>query len=145
MSDVQVLYEDNHLIAVWKPAGKLTQSAEAGDVSLLEEVRTFLKEKYQKPGNVFVGLLHRLDRPVEGIVLFAKTSKGASRLSEQIRNGEIKKIYYALVEGTPEDTTGTLENMLTWDENKRYAHIDLDSNLPGAKRASLSYKTLSPQ
>jgi len=91
---MQILYEDNHLIAVWKPAGMLTQSAEAGDVSLLEEVRKFLKEKYQKPGNVFVGLLHRLDRPVEGIVLFAKTSKGASRLSEQIRNGELKKIHF---------------------------------------------------
>ena len=88
---LKVLYEDNHLIAVYKPAGVLVQGDATGDQSLMDVVRGYLKEKYAKKGNVFLGLLHRLDRGVEGIVLFAKTSKGASRLSEQFRNHEVKK------------------------------------------------------
>jgi len=96
---LNVLYEDNHLIAVYKPAGVLTQRDKTGDISLVDEVKAYLKEKYQKSGNVFLGLLHRLDRPVSGIVLFAKTSKGASRLSEQFRNHQIEKTYNAIVMG----------------------------------------------
>jgi len=92
-----VHYEDNHLIVVFKPAGLLVQGDITGDRSLMDEVKDYLKEKYNKPGNVFLGLIHRLDRPVSGLVIFAKTSKGASRLSEQIRNHEVKKIYHALV------------------------------------------------
>lgn len=105
---IKVLYEDNHLIVVVKLAGVLSQADKTGDPDMLTEVKKYLKEKYKKQGNVFVGLLHRLDRPVSGIMLFAKTSKGASRLSEQIRNGEVGKIYHALVIGKPKKATETL-------------------------------------
>lgn len=101
MDNLEILYEDNHIIAAVKPAGVLSQGDKTGDVSMLEEVRAYLKKKYHKPGNVFVGLLHRLDRPVSGIMIFAKTSKGASRLSEQFRNREVEKTYHTLVMGQP--------------------------------------------
>ena len=110
--DLKVLYEDNHLIAVFKPAGILVQGDKTGDFCLMDEVKKYLKEKYKKPGNVFLGLLHRLDRPVSGIILFSKTSKGASRLSEQFRNHEIKKEYQALVEGNLKKSKDTLINYL---------------------------------
>jgi 23S rRNA pseudouridine1911/1915/1917 synthase len=115
---LKVLYEDNHLIAVFKPAGVLTQGDRTGDASLMDEVKKYFKEKYKKPGNVFLGLLHRLDRPVCGIVLFAKTSKGASRLSEQFRNGEVEKIYHAVVIGRPKQKKGVLINYLRKDAGK---------------------------
>src|SRR3989338_11663312 len=95
----KVLYEDNHIVAVYKPAGVLTQPDKSREEDLMTAVKKYLKEKYKKSGNVFLGLLHRLDRPVSGIVLFAKTSKGASRLSEQLRNGAVEKIYHAITEG----------------------------------------------
>jgi len=97
--DLQVLYEDNHVIAVFKPAGLLTQGDRDSSTSLLEVTKQFLKKRDAKPGNVFLGLIHRLDRDVAGLVLFAKTSKGASRLSEQFRSREVRKIYRARVEG----------------------------------------------
>lgn len=103
IKDITILYEDNHIIAVEKPSGVLTQGDHTGKVSLFDEVKKYLKEKYNKPGNVFLGLVHRLDKPVSGIVLFAKTSKGASRLSEQFRNREVQKIYYAIVVGKPKE------------------------------------------
>lgn len=109
---MKVLYEDNHLIAVVKPAGVLSQGDKTGDTSIFDEVKKYLKEKYQKSGNVFVGLLHRLDRPVSGIMLFAKTGKGASRLSEQFRNREVEKTYYAIVAGKPKNSKGILINSL---------------------------------
>src|SRR3989339_432789 len=115
---LKVLYEDNHLIAVFKPAGILVQADEGGDKCLMDEVKEYLKEKYKKSGNVFLGLIHRLDRPVSGVVLFAKTSKGASRLSEQFRNHTIEKIYQAEVIGCPKENRGTLVNYLVKDENK---------------------------
>src|SRR3989338_9323531 len=105
---LRVLYEDNHLIAVYKLAGVLVQGDITGDRSLMDEVKEYLKEKYNKPGNVFLGLVHRLDRNVSGIVLFARTSKGASRLSEQFRNREVIKIYHALVEGIIKEKEGML-------------------------------------
>jgi 23S rRNA pseudouridine1911/1915/1917 synthase len=134
--ELNVLYEDNHLIAVEKSAGILVQprlrSAWSGyyggqekEIVLFDEVKKYLKEKYKKPGNVFLGLLHRLDRPVFGIVLFAKTSKGASRLSEQFRNHKIGKIYHAIVAGIPDKKEGTLINYLKKEE----------SPSSGAKRA----------
>lgn len=138
---LEVLYEDNHLIAVWKPAGLLTQGDATGDPNLMDEVKTYLKEAYQKPGNVFLGLLHRLDRPVQGVVLFAKTSKGASRLSAQIRERSIKKIYHALVEGTPPQPSGALIHYLVHDKNTNTAHA-YDTPRPDAQRAELSYRTL---
>src|SRR3989344_9603588 len=103
MINLKVLYEDNHAIAVFKPAGLLSQGDKTGDVSLFDQVKLYIKEKYHKPGNVFLGLVHRLDRPASGIVLFAKTSKGASRLSEHFRNRTIEKTYHALVLGKPKE------------------------------------------
>lgn len=109
---IKVLYEDNHIIAVLKPAGVLTQGDGSGDVSLFDQVKEYLKEKYNKPGNVFLGLVHRLDKPVSGIVLFAKTSKGASRLSEQFRNHTIQKTYHAIVLGKLKNEKGDLKEKI---------------------------------
>ncbi len=142
MENMKILYEDNHLIAVFKPAGMLVQGDETGDECLMDEVKKYLKETYHKPGNVFLGLLHRLDRPVSGIVLFAKTSKGASRLSEQFRNHEVKKIYQALVEGELKKSEETLVNFLIKDEGKNKVKV-FDTNVGGSLRAELSYKTIS--
>jgi len=120
---LKILYEDNHLIAVFKPAGVLVQGDKSGDISLMDEVKKHLKEKYKKPGNVFLGLLHRLDRPVSGIVLFAKTSKGAARLSEQIREREITKIYHAVIAGKIIPPNGVLRNYISKDTKRRIAKI----------------------
>jgi 23S rRNA pseudouridine1911/1915/1917 synthase len=109
---LQVLYEDNHCIAALKPARLLTAGDRTGDVSLLDLVRDYLKQKYRKPGNVFVGPVHRLDRPVSGVVLFARTSKGAARLSEQFREGTVLKMYQAVVEGTVADPHGEFVDWL---------------------------------
>lgn len=133
---LNVLYEDNHLIAVLKPAGILTQSDKTGDISLMDIVKSYLKKKYQKSGNVFLGLLHRLDRPVSGIILFAKTSKGASRLSEQFRNKEIKKTYHAIVINKPEKEKGTLVNYL--EKNKKISPAELSYEIAvSSKKYSL--------
>jgi len=139
--ELKVLYEDNHLIAVFKPAGVLTQGDKTGDVCLMDEVKNYLKEKYKKPGRVFLGLLHRLDRPVSGIVLFAKTSKGASRLSEQIRSHEFKKEYHALVEGKLKNKNGIIKNYLLHDEKTNKAKI-FDTLKDGAQLAELSYEVI---
>jgi 23S rRNA pseudouridine1911/1915/1917 synthase len=112
MSILKVLYEDNHIIAVVKPAGLLTQGDGSGERCLMDDVKDYLKEKYQKPGNVFLGLVHRLDKPVQGIVLFAKTSKGASRLSEQFRNHTIQKTYHAIVLGKPKMNKGEIKEKI---------------------------------
>lgn len=135
---IKALYEDNHLIAVYKPAGILTQGDITGDISLIDEVRKYLKEKYKKPGNVFVGLLHRLDRPVSGVVLFAKTSKGAARLSKQFRNREVKKTYHAIVSGKLEQIGGTIKSFLEKDEKSKKAKIT-----ERGKEATLFYKVIS--
>jgi len=136
---VKVLYEDNHLIAVFKPAGVLVQGDATGDECLMDEVKKYLKEKYKKTGNVFLGLLHRLDRPVSGVVLFAKTSKGASRLSEQIRNHEFKKEYHALVEGKLKNKTGVIKNYLLHDEKTNKSQI-FDAKKGEAQLSELSYE-----
>ncbi|OGH71496.1 MAG: hypothetical protein A2921_01190 [Candidatus Magasanikbacteria bacterium RIFCSPLOWO2_01_FULL_43_20b] len=138
---MEVLYEDNHLIAVFKPAGVLVQGDETGDKCLMDEVKEHLKEKYKKPGNVFLGLLHRLDRPVSGIVLFAKTSKGASRLSEQFRNHTVQKIYHALVEGKLKNKSGTLINYLKKDEKRNFVEV-FDEPVDRALRAELDYEVV---
>ena len=130
------MYEDNHLIAVVKPSGVLTQGDITGDRCLMDEVKLHLKEKYKKPGNVFLGLLHRLDRPASGIVLFAKTSKGASRLSEQFRNRTIEKTYHALVLGKPKENRGMLVNYLAKDRQRKIA-------IAGEDRAELFYEVIS--
>ncbi len=137
----QVLYEDNHLIAVFKPHGMLTQGDETGDESLFDWTKTYLKTAYQKPGNVFLGLLHRLDRPVAGIVLFAKTSKGAARLSEQIRKHQVQKIYHARIAGVMPKQAGVLINYLSKDETRNKVAV-YDKPVAGALYAELSYVVL---
>lgn len=139
---LKVLYEDNHLIAVFKPAGILVQGDKTGDACLMDDVKKYLKNKYGKPGNVFLGLIHRLDRPVSGIVLFAKTSKGASRLSEQIRNHEFKKEYLALVEGKMNEKQGALKNYLSYNEKRRKAAI-YDKKTGDAQLAELDYELVA--
>jgi 23S rRNA pseudouridine1911/1915/1917 synthase len=136
-----ILYEDNHIIAVYKPAGMLVQGDHSGDPTLMDEVKYFLKQKYNKPGNVFLGMVHRLDRPVSGIVIFGKTSKGASRLSEQIRNHSIQKIYHALVIGIPKEPRGTLVNYLKKDTDKNFVRV-YDTPVDGALRAELDYEVV---
>jgi 23S rRNA pseudouridine1911/1915/1917 synthase len=132
---INVLYEDNHIIAVEKPAGVLIDD-------LLETTKQFLKEKYAKPGNVFLGMVHQLDRPVSGIVLFGKTSKGAARLSEQFRDRETHKTYHAWVEGDvvieKENRSRTLQNFLVKDENRRKSFV-YDEEIRGSQYAELSY------
>ncbi|MDP2821017.1 MAG: RNA pseudouridine synthase [bacterium] len=107
--ETKVLYEDNHIIAVYKPSGVLTQGDKSGKRCLMDAVKEYLKEKYQKPGNVFLGLVHRLDKPVSGIVLFGKTSKGSARLSEQFRNHSIKKVYHGIVMGKLKEQKGEIK------------------------------------
>lgn len=141
--ELVVLYEDNHLIAVFKPSGVLVQGDNTGATSLMDITKAWLKAKYQKPGNVFLGLVHRLDRPVSGIVLFAKTSKGASRLSEQFRNRSVKKTYWAVVQGTPMSREASLQNYLSESENGKILVVEESS--PGSKLAKLHYRTLLSQ
>ncbi|MDO8626484.1 MAG: RluA family pseudouridine synthase [Candidatus Magasanikbacteria bacterium] len=136
-----VLYEDNHLIAVFKPAGVLVQGDKTGDATLMDEVKYYLKQKYHKTGKVFLGLIHRLDRPVAGVVLFAKTSKGASRLSEQFRNHTVEKIYEALVEGVPPQGQGQLVHFLKKDKEGNVTTV-YDNFVPGSQRAELQYEVL---
>ena len=107
---INPLYEDNHLIVAVKPPNIPTQKDKSGDISFLEYVKDYIKLKYNKSGNIFLGLVHRLDRPVSGIMVFAKTSKAAGRLSESIRDRKFEKIYYAVVNGIFSDKTGILEN-----------------------------------
>lgn len=139
--NLKILYEDNHLIAVFKPAGLLVQGDASGAVSLMDIVKDYLKEKYNKPGDVFLGLVHRLDRPVSGIVLFAKTSKGASRVSEQFRSRDVSKVYAAVLDGVLEKEEGSLEVYIKKDEKLRKAHV-FGMEAPDAQKASLSYKVL---
>ena len=138
---MKVLYEDNHCIVVYKDAGIPVQGDETGDTSLMGMVKTYLKEKYQKPGAVFLGLIHRLDRPVSGIVIFGKTSKGASRLSEQFRAHTVKKIYHALVEGKLEQKESVLINYLSKDEKRNFVTV-YDGPHGDAKKAELSFKVI---
>lgn len=138
---LEVLYEDNHVIAVVKPHGMLVQGDDTGDVSLMDEVKMYLKEKYHKPGDVFLGLVHRLDRPVGGIVIFGKTSKGAARLSEQFREHRVEKMYTAMVEGCPADRDGKV--VLWLRKNETTNHVTAFSKATeGALRAELSYKVI---
>lgn len=137
-----VVYEDNHIIIVNKTASEIVQGDKTGDVPLSETVKQYLKEKYHKPGNVFIGVTHRLDRPVSGLVVFAKTSKALSRLNEMFKNSEVKKTYWAIVKQTPAETEGELVNYLVRNEkqNKSYAY---DAEKPGSKKAILHYRLIA--
>ena len=112
MQNLKVIYEDNHIIVVEKPPNIPSQSDKTGDIDMLTLVKQYIKEKYNKPGNVYLGLIHRLDRPVGGIMIFAKTSKSAGRLSEQVREKIFKKKYLAVVDGKIENANRTLEDYL---------------------------------
>ena len=138
----RILYEDNHLIIVNKMAGEVVQGDKTGDFPLLEKVRDYIKETYQKPNNVFCGLVHRIDRPVSGVTIFAKTSKALSRMNELIKNRKVKKIYWAVVEKALVPEEGKLEGYLKKNEklNKSYHSFELKE---GYKKAELLYKTLS--
>lgn len=136
---LKVLFEDNHLIAVCKPPGILVQADASGAVSLLDLTREYIRKKYRKPGRVFLGLIHRLDRPVSGVVLFARTSKAAARLSEQFRSRGVEKIYWALVLGTPVPSSGTLTCFIKKGEKK----VTLVKEEEAAKQqAVLEYSTI---
>ena len=139
---MQVLYEDNHIIIVSKRAGEIVQGDKTGDVPLSETVAAYLKDKYSKPGNVFVGVPHRLDRPVSGVVVLAKTSKALSRLNDMFRIGSVDKRYLAIVKNRPAEPQGKLENWLVRNEkqNRSYAY---DKEVPGSKKAVLNYKLVA--
>ena len=137
-----VVYEDNHIIIVNKTASEIVQGDKTGDVPLSETVKQYLKEKYQTPGNVFIGVTHRLDRPVSGLVVFAKTSKALSRLNEMFKNSDVKKTYWAVVKNRPPHEEGTLQHWLVRNEkqNKSYAY---DAEKPGSKKAILHYRLIA--
>lgn len=136
---MNVVYEDNHIIIVNKQSGEIVQGDKTGDTPLSDIVKQYIKEKYNKPGNVFLGVVHRLDRPVSGLVVFAKTSKALSRLNEMFRTGDVHKTYWAIVKKNDIAPEATLTDWLTRNErqNKSYAH---NREVPGAKKAVLSYK-----
>lgn len=138
---MQVIYEDNHLIIVCKSSSEIVQGDKTGDTPLSDQVKAYLKEKYQKPGNVFLGVVHRLDRPVSGAVIFAKTGKALARLNEMFRNGDIHKTYWAIVKQLPPQPKGELIHWLVRNEkqNKSYAY---DTERPNAKRAVLEYQVI---
>ncbi len=137
-----VLYEDNHIIAVNKTCSEIVQRDKTGDEPLSETIKKYLKVKYNKPGEVFCGVTHRLDRPVSGVVLFARTSKALTRLNEMFKNQEVKKTYWAIVKNAPAQPEGRLEHYLVRNEkqNKSVAH---DKIVPNAKKAALSYKLVA--
>jgi 23S rRNA pseudouridine1911/1915/1917 synthase len=136
---IEVLFEDNHLIAVYKKPSDLSQKDKTGDSALDTEVKQYIADKYNKPGDVFLGVVHRLDRPVGGVMLFARTSKALERLNEIFRTREVKKTYLAIVGERPPDDEAVLTNFLKKNEkqNKTYVY---DSEVKGSKSASLSYR-----
>lgn len=138
---MEIVYEDNHLIIVYKHSGEIVQGDKTGDVPLSEDVKCYLKEKYQKPGNVFLGVVHRLDRPVAGLVVFAKTSKALTRLNKMFRDGEVHKTYWAITKNLPPQSEGTLTHWLVRNEkqNKSYAY---DHEVPHSKKAILKYRLI---
>ena len=138
---IEILHEDNHCLAVNKPAGLLSQGDSTGDPSVVDLVSAYLKVAYAKPGNVYVGLVHRLDRPTSGVVLVARTSKAAARLSEQFRDGLVEKTYLAVSEGAWPDESGEWEDWLIKDERTNVVSTTSPSQ-PGARRANLAYRVL---
>ena len=144
MKELKVIYEDNHIIVVVKPQNIPSQSDITGDEDMLSLVKEYVKEKYNKPGEVYIGLVHRLDRPTGGVMVFARTSKAASRLSEQIKDGTFSKTYLAIVEGTPKEREARLVNFLKKDEKDNLVKI-VPMGESGAKRAELVYQTLETE
>ena len=138
----QVIFEDNHLLAINKQASQIVQGDKTGDIPLSELYKDYLKEKFKKPGNVFCGVIHRLDRPVSGVVLFAKTSKALSRMNEQFRERNIEKIYWTVVRGRADAEKGSLVHYLKKNEKENRSYI-VKENTNGALRSELSYEVLN--
>ena len=139
---MEVVYEDNHIIIVNKQSGEIVQGDKTGDCPLSETVKEYIKVKYHKPGNVFLGVVHRLDRPVSGLVVFAKTSKALARLNEMFRKGDVHKTYWAIVKSTPTQSEAELNNWIVRNEkqNKSYAY---DHEVKNSKNARLRYSVLA--
>ncbi len=136
------VYEDNHIIIVRKEAGEIVQGDKTGDTPLSEIIKAYLKEKYQKPGNVFCGVVHRIDRPVAGLVVFAKTSKALTRLNDMLQKGEIHKTYWALVEGKREEKEGEIESWLQSDGRLNKTRV-VSKGTPDAKLSKLRYRVIA--
>lgn len=136
---LEVLHEDNHCLAVWKPAGVASAHFQGGAETLDRVAKAYLKQKYNKPGNVFLGVVHRLDKPVSGVLLFARTSKAAARLSEQFREGSVEKTYWAVVEGDVQRQAGSLEDWLYRDREAGRVKV-VEPGDEGAKQALLHYQ-----
>lgn len=138
---MNVVYEDNHIIIVNKKSGEIVQGDKTGDTPLSDTVKDYIKAKYDKPGNVFLGVVHRLDRPVSGLVVFARTSKALTRLNEMFRKGEVEKTYWAITVNKPEADEGEVVSWLVRNErqNKSYAY---DREVPGSKKAVLRYRVI---
>ncbi len=135
----EILYEDNHIIAVYKRSSDLAQGDKTGDVSLDTEVKKYLAEKYKKPGEVFLGVVHRLDRPVSGVLLYARTSKALERLNEMFRDKQVKKTYLAIVKERPPEDEATITHYLKKNEAQNKSYV-FDSEVKGSKSASLTYR-----
>lgn len=136
---MKVVYEDNHIIIVSKSSGEIVQGDKTGDVPLSDIVKQYIKDKYHKPGNVYLGVVHRLDRPVSGLVVFAKTSKALSRLCNMFRDGDVHKTYWAITKNQPKQAEGTISTWLVRNEkqNKSYSY---DHEVPNSKKAILKYR-----
>jgi 23S rRNA pseudouridine1911/1915/1917 synthase len=142
VTDKDILFEDNHLIAVNKRAGDIVQVDETGDKPLDEKVKDYLAHKYNKPNSAFLGVVHRLDRPVSGVILFAKTSKALERMNAMFKNREVKKTYWAIVRNKPAKTSGTLINWLVKNTQKNVVTAH-PNEVPGSQRAELSYRLIA--
>jgi len=144
ISHIKVLYEDNHLIAVNKPAGWLVHGDETKDTPLSEYVKAWIKIKHKKPGNVFLGVVHRIDRPVSGAILFAKTSKGLSRMNELFKKRAVKKLYWAITNKTPHELSGSLKHFIKKDPKKNTSNVidKLGKNNTSYKEARLDYNVI---
>jgi len=139
---IEVLYEDNHLIGVNKKAGDITQGDKTGDETLPDKVKAWLKVKYDKPGNVFCGVIHRLDRPTSGIVMLAKTSKGLSRMNAMFQKKQVQKTYWAIVEEKPSTDSGSLSDYLKKNDKQNKSYV-VSKDTPEAKHAELDFKLIA--
>ena len=142
MHPSSILYEDNHLIALNKKSSEIVQGDRTGDITMPDTIKAYLKEKYNKPGNVFCGVIHRLDRPTSGVILFARTSKGLERMNKQFRDKETNKIYWAILENKPPNSEGKLVNYLKKNEKQNKSYVT-SKDTKGAKEAILNYRLLS--
>jgi 23S rRNA pseudouridine1911/1915/1917 synthase len=144
LKDLEVIFEDNHFIAINKPAGVLVQGDETGDTPLSEIVKEYIKKKYNKPGDVFLGVVHRIDRPVSGVVIFARTTKGLIRLNELFKNREVQKVYWAVTDTRPEPISGHLTHFLHKDQTRNVTKAYQSQNRnKQAKQADMDYELLA--